>query len=194
VPETKRCDELLRELQADAVHLALVIDEYGDFVGLVTIEDILEEIVGEIVDEHDHEEELVEPLDDGRCASTPGSVSTTSTSCSAPSCRRRAGTPSVGSCSAPSVGCRGPGERVELDRVRRSPSSVLQGRRVAKVVVAVTSTEQAASTGPAATSKGAAADDAEGDAARDREGAATADGARGPNDPPAAAHRDTSTS
>ena len=66
VPETKRCDELLRELQSEAVHLALVVDEYGEFVGLVTIEDVLEEIVGEIVDEHDHEEVLVEPLGDGR--------------------------------------------------------------------------------------------------------------------------------
>ncbi|MCC5949185.1 MAG: HlyC/CorC family transporter [Nitriliruptoraceae bacterium] len=66
VPESKRCDELLRELQDATVHLALVVDEYGDLVGLVTIEDILEEIVGEIVDEHDHEEPLVEPLGDGR--------------------------------------------------------------------------------------------------------------------------------
>jgi CBS domain containing-hemolysin-like protein len=65
VPETKRCDELLRELQDGTVHLALVIDEYGELVGLVSIEDILEEIVGEIVDEHDHEEPLVEPLEDG---------------------------------------------------------------------------------------------------------------------------------
>jgi CBS domain containing-hemolysin-like protein len=65
VPETKRCDELLRELQDGTVHLALAIDEYGELVGLVSIEDILEEIVGEIVDEHDHEEPLVEPLDDG---------------------------------------------------------------------------------------------------------------------------------
>ncbi len=66
VPETKGCDELLRELQADAVHLALVVDEYGEFTGLVTIEDVLEEIVGEIVDEHDQEDPLVEPLEDGR--------------------------------------------------------------------------------------------------------------------------------
>jgi len=65
VPETKRCDELLRELQTGTVHLALVVDEYGELVGLVSIEDILEEIVGEIVDEHDHEEPLVEPLEDG---------------------------------------------------------------------------------------------------------------------------------
>ncbi len=65
VPESKRVDDLLRELQAAAVHLALVVDEYGAIVGLVTIEDILEEIVGEIVDEHDQEEALVEVLDDG---------------------------------------------------------------------------------------------------------------------------------
>jgi CBS domain containing-hemolysin-like protein len=65
VPETKRVDELLRDLQAAAVHLALVVDEYGEIVGCVTIEDILEEIVGEIVDEHDQEEPLVEPLGDG---------------------------------------------------------------------------------------------------------------------------------
>ena len=65
MPETKRCDELLRELQEAAVHLALVVDEYGDLAGLVTIEDILEEIVGEIVDEHDQEDPLVEILDDG---------------------------------------------------------------------------------------------------------------------------------
>jgi len=65
VPETKRGDDLLRELQERMVHLALVVDEYGELVGLVTIEDILEEIVGEIVDEHDQEAPLVEPLGGG---------------------------------------------------------------------------------------------------------------------------------
>ena len=65
VPETKRIDELLRELQAQSVHIAMIVDEYGATTGLVTIEDILEEIVGEIVDEHDHEDPLVEILDDG---------------------------------------------------------------------------------------------------------------------------------
>jgi len=62
VPETKRVDDLLRELQAGAVHLVLVVDEYGELVGLVTIEDILEEIVGEIVDEYDREITLSESL------------------------------------------------------------------------------------------------------------------------------------
>ena len=64
IPETKRIDDLLRELQAQSIHIAIVVDEYGTTAGLVTIEDILEEIVGEIVDEHDHEDPLVEILDD----------------------------------------------------------------------------------------------------------------------------------
>jgi len=58
-PESKRADDLLRDLQRSATHLALIVDEHGEVVGLVTIEDILEEIVGEIVDEHDEAEELV---------------------------------------------------------------------------------------------------------------------------------------
>jgi CBS domain containing-hemolysin-like protein len=65
VPETKRVSELLREMQKDRVHMAIVIDEFGGTAGLVTIEDILEELVGEIVDEHDVEEPMVIPLEDG---------------------------------------------------------------------------------------------------------------------------------
>ena len=65
VPETKRTSELLRELQADQVHMAIVVDEFGGTAGLVTIEDLLEEIVGEIVDEYDVEEPMVVPLDQG---------------------------------------------------------------------------------------------------------------------------------
>jgi putative hemolysin len=57
VPESKRVSDLLRELQSAKVHLAIVIDEYGGTAGLVTIEDIVEEIVGEIIDEYDHAEE-----------------------------------------------------------------------------------------------------------------------------------------
>ena len=65
VPESRRADDLLRDLQAAAVHLALVVDEYGEIVGIVTIEDVLEEIVGEIVDEHDDERPQIEPLPTG---------------------------------------------------------------------------------------------------------------------------------
>jgi putative hemolysin len=64
VPETKKVAELLREMQEQRVHMAIVVDEYGGTAGLVTIEDLLEEIVGEIVDEYDVEEPLVEPIDD----------------------------------------------------------------------------------------------------------------------------------
>ena len=56
VPETKRADSLLEEFKKDKSHLAVVIDEYGEICGLVTIEDILEELVGEIEDEHDIDE------------------------------------------------------------------------------------------------------------------------------------------
>ncbi len=66
VPESKPADDLLREMQARQIHVAIVIDEYGGTAGLVTIEDILEEIVGEIADEYDKERPGVEWLDAGR--------------------------------------------------------------------------------------------------------------------------------
>ncbi len=64
VPESKPVDELLREMQSLRTHIAIVIDEYGGTAGLVTIEDILEEIVGEITDEYDVEQPPVERIDD----------------------------------------------------------------------------------------------------------------------------------
>ena len=62
IPESKKVDELLQELQQRKVHIAIVVDEYGGTAGLVTIEDILEEIVGEIQDEYDSEEAFMEVL------------------------------------------------------------------------------------------------------------------------------------
>ncbi|HEX6871809.1 MAG TPA: hemolysin family protein, partial [Micromonosporaceae bacterium] len=66
VPESKHVDDLLREMQAARTHMAIVVDEYGGTAGLVTIEDILEEIVGEITDEYDVERPPVERLADDR--------------------------------------------------------------------------------------------------------------------------------
>ena len=62
VPETKKVAELLREMQQEKQHMRIVIDEYGGVAGLVTIEDLLEAIVGSIADEHDEAEEVDEPV------------------------------------------------------------------------------------------------------------------------------------
>jgi magnesium and cobalt exporter, CNNM family len=70
VPESKPVDVLLRDMQARQIHLAIVIDEYGGTAGLVTIEDILEEIVGEITDEYDQDQPPVDWLAPGRARVT----------------------------------------------------------------------------------------------------------------------------
>jgi CBS domain containing-hemolysin-like protein len=74
VPEQKRVAELLREMQTKQFHMAIVIDEYGGTSGLVTLEDLLEEIVGDITDEYDIEEPSVEHLPDGALR-VPGGTS-----------------------------------------------------------------------------------------------------------------------
>lgn len=65
-PESKKIDSLLGEMRQRRVHLAIVVDEFGGVEGLVTLEDIVEEIVGDIQDEHDLEEVLIRPLGPGR--------------------------------------------------------------------------------------------------------------------------------
>ncbi len=64
VPETKKLDDLLREIRQKRVHMVIVVDEYGSVAGLVTIEDLVEEIVGDIKDEYDHEENLYEQVNE----------------------------------------------------------------------------------------------------------------------------------
>lgn len=64
VPETKNIDSLFRELQLNRQHLAILIDEYGGFSGIVTVEDIIEQIVGDIDDEFDEEDRIIEKIDD----------------------------------------------------------------------------------------------------------------------------------
>jgi putative hemolysin len=66
IPEGKKLSKLLKELQLKKVHMAIVLDEYGGTEGLVTIEDILEEIVGEIFDEYDSEEKKIEQIADNK--------------------------------------------------------------------------------------------------------------------------------
>jgi CBS domain containing-hemolysin-like protein len=65
IPESKPVDELLREMQSELGHIAIVVDEYGGTAGLVTLEDLVEEVVGEITDEYDREAPAVEALPDG---------------------------------------------------------------------------------------------------------------------------------
>jgi len=64
IPENKKVDELLAEFKRSKIQMAIVVDEYGGTAGLVTIEDLLEEIVGDIMDEYDVEEPLVEIIDE----------------------------------------------------------------------------------------------------------------------------------
>ncbi|MEJ3403168.1 hemolysin family protein [Rathayibacter sp. YIM 133350] len=66
VPESKKADETLRQMQAESNHLAMVVDEYGGIAGLVTLEDLIEELVGDISDEYDHEVVQVETIGEGR--------------------------------------------------------------------------------------------------------------------------------
>jgi CBS domain containing-hemolysin-like protein len=66
VPESQKADSLLRQMQLESNHLAMVVDEYGGIAGLATLEDLIEELVGDISDEYDHEVEEVDDLGGGR--------------------------------------------------------------------------------------------------------------------------------
>ncbi len=134
VPELKQVDALLRELQSAKVHLAIVVDEYGATAGLVTIEDILEEIVGEIVDEYDQEEALVERLPSGEYridARMPVDDLGELLTCELPAEEWD----TVGGLLFGLLGhVPEPGEHVEVDGLRLTAERV-QGRRIAKVLV-----------------------------------------------------------
>ena len=135
VPETKQIDDLLRFLQEQAVHQAMVVDEYGALTGLVTIEDILEEIVGEIVDEHDREDPLVEVLDDVRMR-VDARLSVGDLNDLLDTDLPDEGWDTVGGLVVGTLG-RVPeaGEQVDIDGLSLTAERV-QGRRVAKVLVA----------------------------------------------------------
>ena len=65
IPEVKKLDALFKEMQSDKIHMEIVVDEYGQTAGIVTMEDILEEIVGNIMDEYDIDEEMITEIGDG---------------------------------------------------------------------------------------------------------------------------------
>jgi CBS domain containing-hemolysin-like protein len=134
VPESKRVAELLKEMQEEKVHVAIVVDEYGAVAGLVTLEDLLEEIVGEIADEYDREEPQVEPAGDNRFlvnARLPVDELNELLEVELPT----EGWDSVGGLMMGSLG-RLPtkGESVELEGLRFTAERV-QGRRISKVLV-----------------------------------------------------------
>jgi predicted transcriptional regulator len=108
VPESKRLNVLLREFRANRNHIAIVVDEYGGVSGLVTIEDVLEQIVGDIEDEYDFDESIdnVIPEATAASASRRRRRSPTSTRISARASRTRNSTLSEASCSRRSAGCR----------------------------------------------------------------------------------------
>ncbi len=142
VPESKRADELLRDLQQQKVHLAIVVDEHGAVVGLVTIEDILEEIVGEIVDEFDHEEPPVMRLEEGGLRVSARLTVHDLNELLGADLPHDEGWDTVGGLL---IGLLGrvpqPGEAVRVDGITLVAERV-QGRRVRKVLVTPAATEE----------------------------------------------------
>jgi CBS domain containing-hemolysin-like protein len=137
VPETKRVDELLHEMQEAKVHMAIVVDEYGGTAGLITIEDLLEEIVGEIRDEYDvAEESWIEPVGE-REAVFDGRVSIHDVNTVLGLALDDAEYDTLGGLVYARLGkVPAPGDSVAVDNARVTVLSTL-GRRVRKVRVAV---------------------------------------------------------
>ncbi len=134
VPESKRVSELLKDMQRDKFHLAIVVDEYGSVAGLVTLEDLLEEIVGEIADEYDREEPNVEPAGSNRYrvnARLPVDELNELLEVNLPNSEWD----TIGGLMMGILGrLPAQGERVEVQNLRFTAERV-QGRRIAKVLV-----------------------------------------------------------
>ena len=111
IPESKEVSDLLREMQEEKFHMAIVVDEYGGTAGLITLEDLLEELVGDIVDEFDVEEPTVERCEDGSVLVARSTRWTTPTSSWGRNSRTARGTPSAGSCWTWPGGCPIPATR-----------------------------------------------------------------------------------
>ena len=128
IPESKEVADLLREMQEEKFHMAIVVDEYGGTAGLVTLEDLLEELVGDIVDEFDVEEPTVERCD-GRLGAGQRAATrwTRPTSCSAPTSRTARGTPSAASCWTCVGRVPDAGDSVEVDGFRLTASTCAVG-------------------------------------------------------------------
>ena len=137
VPESKRVAELLREMQTEKFHMAIVVDEYGGTAGLVTMEDLLEEIVGEITDEYDVEEPQVERLPDGTLR-VPGRtpIDEVERAARRRAARRRSGTRSVGWCSTRSATCPSRASAARSTGIEFCAERV-QGRRIVSVLIRV---------------------------------------------------------
>lgn len=132
VPETKRLTALLREMQDAKFHMSIVVDEYGSTVGLVTLEDLIEELVGEIVDEYDVEEPVVETLADGSVVVT-GRMAIDDVDDLLGTALPQEGWDTVGGLMlAVSGHVPAEGESVEIDGVRLVAERV-QGRRISRV-------------------------------------------------------------
>jgi CBS domain containing-hemolysin-like protein len=148
VPETKEVSDLLREMQEEKFHMAIVVDEYGGTAGLVTLEDLIEELVGEIVDEFDVEEPTVERCDDGSVlVSAIYSVDDADDLLGAELPRGTWDT--VGGLMLDLVGrVPDPGDSVEVDGYRLTAVDV-RGRRIGKVRIEPTGHHQAEEGGTA---------------------------------------------